>query len=280
MAKGNVFISYRRDDAAGFCHAVRDRLVEHIPNDRVFLDVVQIDIGSDFAHRIESAVDQCDVVLALIGSRWNGPQDGASRLSDPTDWVRLEVASAFRRGVRVIPVLLDGAKMPRPETLPEDIRAITRINAMDVRSSRLAADTRDLTGQVMQATGRKWPPDEPGGKIYAAAAGIYAFFAGAACLFVMLASMFMESVPTVTLIGLALIALAATVILRLPLHSSIRTMSRKQSLRVGAILHIAAIIIMASQDSSIDAVAYIVFGFGPAALLFLASYAMQKRALA
>jgi hypothetical protein len=123
MASGKVFISYRRDDAAGFSHAIYDRLVEHLPKDHVFMDVAGIAPGADFVQRLESTVDQSQVLLALIGKRWAGEDpSGKARIHDPQDWVRVELATAIRRGVRIIPVLLDGASMPAAESLPEDVR--------------------------------------------------------------------------------------------------------------------------------------------------------------
>jgi len=180
MAKKKVFISYRRDDAAGFSHAIHDRLVEFLPDERVFMDVHGIETGADFSKRLEAALAQCVVLLVLIGKRWAGSDEsGGSRLQDPQDWVRLEVASALRRGITVIPVLLDGASMPTERTLSEELRPLTRLNAVDVRTSRLNADVWDLTGSVMKALGETWPPAEPGAAIYAAVSSLYAFLAGA-----------------------------------------------------------------------------------------------------
>ena len=73
MAKGKVFISYRRDDAAGFSHVIRDRLIEHLPKERVFMDVADIEAGADFVKTLRDAVAQCDVLIALMGKRWAGP---------------------------------------------------------------------------------------------------------------------------------------------------------------------------------------------------------------
>jgi hypothetical protein len=98
MTKRKVFISYRRDDAAGFAHAIHDRLVENLPKDQVFMDV--------------------------------------------------------------------GGIEPAAESLPVDLRPLTRMNAVEVRGSRLDADVWDFTGATITAPGGKWPPDEPGGKTY------------------------------------------------------------------------------------------------------------------
>jgi len=278
MTKGRVFISYRRDDAAGFSHAISDRLVEHLPKNHVFMDVLGIAPGADFVKQLESAVDQCDVLLALIGKRWAG-EDGAgqARIHDPQDWVRVEVATAIRRGVRVIPVLLDGASMPALESLPEELRPLARMNAVDVRTSRLNADVWDLTGSTITALGGKWPPDEPGGKIYAVLSSIYALFAGAVVLFVMLGSMLMTEVGIPTVLGSLLFVLNAVVLLRLPIHHWVRTLTRNRALKIAATVHVVAFAVMSAGASGVDGVMVFVFGIVPAASLYLASFAMQRR---
>jgi TIR domain len=277
MSKGNVFISYRRDDAAGFSHAIHDRLVEHLPKQQVFMDVLGISPGADFVTKLESTVDQCDVLLALIGKRWAGEdRAGKARIHDPQDWVRVEVATAIRRGVKVIPVLLDGANLLTLESLPEDLRPLVRMNAVDVRTSRPNADVWDLTGSTIAALGGKWPPDEPGGKIYAVLASIYALFAGAAILFIMIASMFMPELGTATVLGALVFVLNAVVLLRLPIHHWVRTLTRKRALTIAAILHLVGFVIMSAGATDVDGVVIFVFGIVPAALLYLASFAMQR----
>jgi hypothetical protein len=167
VTKQKVFISYRRDDAAGFAHAIHDRLVENLPKEQIFMDVVGIEPGADFAEKLESTVNQCRVLFALIGKRWLGENgEGTARIHDPKDWVRAEVSTAIKRSARVIPVLLDGMTMPPTVSLPEGLHPLTRSNAVDLRGSRLDADVWDLTGSTIAALGGKWPPDEPGGKIY------------------------------------------------------------------------------------------------------------------
>jgi hypothetical protein len=159
MAKRKVFISYRREDAAGFSHAIHDRLVETLSKDRVFMDVLGIEPGADFVEKLESAVRQCEVLIALIGTRWAGEDArGKARIADSQDWVHVELATALRRGIKVIPVLLDGARMPAVENLPSDLQSLVRMNATDVRASRLNADVWDLTGATMSALGERWPP--------------------------------------------------------------------------------------------------------------------------
>ena len=191
--------------------------------------------------------------------------------------MRLEVASALRRGITVIPVLLDGASMPAERTLSEELRPLTRLNAVDVRTSRLNADVWDLTGSVMKALGETWPPAEPGAAIYAAVSSGYAFLAGAGLLFVLIASMFVESVHAGTILGTALFLVNALVVLRVSIHPRIRDLTRQQALRIGAVLHLVAFGVMFGAGDGDTAMVIIMFGVIPAALLFLAAFAMQRR---
>jgi hypothetical protein len=161
--------------------------------------------------------------------------------------------------------------MPAERTLSEELRPLTRLNAVDVRTSRLNADVWDLTGSVMKALGETWPPAEPGAAIYAAVSSLYAFLAGAGLLLVLIASMFVEGVHAGTIFGTALFLMNALVVLRVSIHPRIRDLTRQQALRIGAVLHLVAFGVMTFGASDVDAVMVIVFGVIPAALLFLAA---------
>ena len=155
MSNGYIFISYRRDDSAGYARAIYDQFVQHFSSQRVFIDVDAIEPGLPFDEAIEGAVAKCDILLAIIGRRWLDRQtDTTSRLNDPKDFVRLEIAAALSRNVRVIPVLLDGASMPTEEQLPEPLRALARRNAIEVSNSRFKSDVARLITAVSKALGR------------------------------------------------------------------------------------------------------------------------------
>jgi hypothetical protein len=280
LARGKVFISYRRDDAAGFAHAVYDRLLEQVPAGRVFKDVASIGAGDDFAHRIERALDGSAVVLVLIGRRWTGPLGtSGARLDDSRDWVRVEVATALAGGGVVIPVLLDGAAMPAEADLPPDLRPLARLNALEVRTTRLEADLRDLQAATMRALGMHWPPAEPGSAIYGALSALYAFFGGAVLLLVGLASFF-TSIPTATLAAVTLFLLNGMLLLRAPIHPAIRALRRDQAMRIGATVHLIAFMIMAMGASETEGGFLVIFGLMPAAIIFLGSFAMRRVARA
>ena len=142
---GRVFISYRRQETAWPARQLYDLLVAELGADRVFKDVDNIEPGDDFVERIQWAVGSCEVLLALIGPKWLTITDatGTRRLDDPADFVRLEVETALNRDdVRVIPILVDNAKMPTPQELPKGLGGLTRRQAVEIDPVNF--DTRRL----------------------------------------------------------------------------------------------------------------------------------------
>ena len=109
-----IFISYRREDSAEIAHALYRELSARFGAGSVFIDVEDIGLGENFAATIDEKVGFCDALVAVIGPKWltvAGP-DGRPRLEDGNDWVRLEIASALSRDIKVFPVLTGGARLP------------------------------------------------------------------------------------------------------------------------------------------------------------------------
>jgi hypothetical protein len=131
----HIFISYRRDDSADVTGRVYDRLREHFGEDTVFIDVDSIPYGVDFRTHIERKVAQCQVLLAVIGRDWLTIQDagGRRRLLSPTDFVRVEIESALRRNVPVIPLLVHGVGMPAEKSLPTSLQLLRFRNGTPIR---------------------------------------------------------------------------------------------------------------------------------------------------
>jgi TIR domain len=128
-----VFISYRREDTAPAAGRVYDRLCQLLSKPNVFFDVSTIAGGEIFDRKLMSEIERSDAVLVFIGKSWLVVSGGRARLEQPGDYVRAEVSAALERPVLVLPVLVDGARMPLPDQLPEDIRAITSRNALLLR---------------------------------------------------------------------------------------------------------------------------------------------------
>jgi TIR domain len=138
----NVFINYRRDDVAGMAGRLYDRLTREFPKRSIFMDVDAMRPGLDFSKQLDEQVASCAIVLALIGPGWLTARDekGQRRLDDPLDWVRLELVSALRRDIPVVPVLLKGASLPRELDLPDELKPLVRRHAIELRHTRFGAD--------------------------------------------------------------------------------------------------------------------------------------------
>ena len=145
-APGRIFMSYRREDTAYPAGWLYDRLADHFGSDQVFKDVDSIESGDVFVEVITRAVEACDVLLAVIGQEWLTVTDahGQRRLDNPNDFVRLEIEAALTRNVRVIPILVDGASMPRADELPDSLARLERRQALELSPARFAFDTGRL----------------------------------------------------------------------------------------------------------------------------------------
>ncbi len=152
-ATGRIFISYRRQDSAYPAGWLYDRLAERFGSDQIFKDVDSIELGDDFVETITNAVGSCDILLALIGQEWLdiASSDGSRRLDDPDDFVRLEIEAALQRKVLLIPILVEGALMPRGDQLPPSIAPMVRRQALELSPTRFRADTERLL-DVMERT--------------------------------------------------------------------------------------------------------------------------------
>ena len=195
MAK--IFISYRREDAqhqADRLHAVIAPHVEDAARD-IFIDIDNIPLGVNFAAHLDEKVSQCEVLLALIGPGWLEARNNAGnrRLDDPEDFVRIEIASALKRGIPVVPVLLDGAPVPRAQDLPEDLKELALRHGTAIQRQSFEADAirlikgLGLTGAEPEPKLPMASPKKPKGKsripltigfaalLIAAATGVFAF---------------------------------------------------------------------------------------------------------
>ena len=130
-----IFISYRREDSPEAAGRIYDRLKSHFGEKQVFFDIDSIPPGIDFRDYISESVSKCDVLIVIIGERWFARDDnGVSRLEDPSDFVRIEIEAALKRGIPVIPVPVGKAKEPAEAELPTNIKDLHYRNSSEVRS--------------------------------------------------------------------------------------------------------------------------------------------------
>jgi len=142
----SIFISYRRSDTEGEAGRLFDDLAGRFTEQAVFMDVDAIQPGRDFRKAIEENIRDCSVLLAMLGPQWLESADefGHRRLDDEDDYLRLEIAAALRRDIPVVPVLVRGAKMPRPNQLPADLQEFAYRNGVELTHARWKSDLQLL----------------------------------------------------------------------------------------------------------------------------------------
>lgn len=162
-----IFISYRKSDSAGHAGWLNQLLSEQFGQHEIFRDIDTLEPGVDFVEAIRNEVGTCDVLLAMIGAQWRGAADGAGRrrLDDPDDFVRLEITTALERGIRVIPVLVQDAKMPPAEQLPDALRPLARRQAFELDDASWRTDVQRLAAaleKILGSQNRPRPEAQPG----------------------------------------------------------------------------------------------------------------------
>ncbi len=163
-----LFISYRVADSVHVAAAITDRLARHFGAGNVFRDRDSSQLGEVYPAKIRRALERCDVVLVLIDARWLDARDesGRHRLEAPGDRVRTELRMAFERRIPVVPVLLDGAPLPRPEDLPVELAPLSAHTFWHVRHRSFESDVRGLIdGLPADTTGHETSSVPPGRNI-------------------------------------------------------------------------------------------------------------------
>ena len=150
---GSVFISYRRTGGAKDARAIFERLRRELAGHEVFIDLEGIEPGEDFVESLERQLDGCEALVVLIGPDWSDVtnEHGQRRLDDENDFVRIEIAAALRRGVKVFPVLIDGARPPRASELPEALQPLVRRQAVVLDYAKFDADILRLARAIAKA---------------------------------------------------------------------------------------------------------------------------------
>jgi hypothetical protein len=155
----SIFISYRRDDTSGYCGRINEHLVSTFGRNAVFMDLDDIDPGVNFVRAIDESLLRCDVMLVLIGKGWLDARDasGRRRIDNPDDFVRIEVAKALERNIRVIPVLVNKASIPSEKDLPGPLKGLANIQAIELSDDRWNYDLAQLLHVIRGSkTRRRW----------------------------------------------------------------------------------------------------------------------------
>jgi TIR domain len=161
-----IVVSYRRVDSQAIAGRMTDRLIAQFGEPSVFMDVDNIPFGTDFRHHIQSVLAQAQVLIAVVGPEWLGVSaDGNSRIQEEEDPVRVEIETAMRLEIKIIPVLVNGASMPNAAALPESLKRFAFLNAAPLDSGRdfrphmdrLAKSIEDLLARQSGAAAAKEP---------------------------------------------------------------------------------------------------------------------------
>ncbi|MGH8942444.1 MAG: TIR domain-containing protein [Acidimicrobiia bacterium] len=157
-----IFICYRREDSSGHAGRIYDRLGARFGDD-VFMDIDAIGPGVEYAQLIDETIDTVEAVIVVIGQQWlsSTDGDGSRRLEDPEDLVRQEISAALARDVLVIPVLVQGAVLPKPEALPPELAGLARHNAFEVSDARWNYDADRLVKALEEALAKTAPATPP-----------------------------------------------------------------------------------------------------------------------
>jgi TIR domain-containing protein len=161
---GRIFINYRREECGWQADRLCDQLVKHFNKGQVFKDIDSIKPGDDFIEVITKEIGSCHVLLALIGDKWLTITDKSNRrrLRNTDDPVRLELETALRCKVRIVPILIDGARMPLADELPASLADIVHRHAFEVSRSRFNDDVERLLAAldeiIMELRASPQPP--------------------------------------------------------------------------------------------------------------------------
>lgn len=159
--KKKIFISYRVKDTQAATGRLVDALKQYFDDDQIFMDIDKIEPGLDFTEVIPRYLDSSEVMLAIIGPDWMAynKDKNTYRIHEPHDWVRVEIATALQRNIRVVPVLLEGASLPEEDQLPDDLKPLLRRQSYEISNKRWKFDSEQLVDFLKRIVGA--PPPQP-----------------------------------------------------------------------------------------------------------------------
>jgi hypothetical protein len=245
---GKIFINYRRSDSIATAGRLHDRLAEKFGGDNLFMDVDNIPVGINFEEYLNKQVAQCDAMLSVIGPNWLNAKDETDRrrLDEPDDFVVIEIAAALNRNILVVPVLVDGTRMPKASELPDSLKPLALRNAIQVRNTNFSSDSEQLIAKMREAFALARPEHTQGLMLLWFGTTMVAAFLLSISVFLLALSTFFTQSENYA--G----ALAATVAALLFSWVGARTLGRDESVRmfglvisIGGLLAVAAIIVSA-----------------------------------
>ncbi|HUN06022.1 MAG TPA: toll/interleukin-1 receptor domain-containing protein [Aggregatilineales bacterium] len=141
----SIFISYRRDDSSGHALKIFETLRDHFGEENIFFDKNNLEMGASWDVKIQTELQNCEILIAVIGNKWLN-----SRIFELDDYVRLEISTALKRGVGLIPVLVDGASFPLLSQIPDDLHSLTKRQALWISDKGIKNYNYDLSQLVTE----------------------------------------------------------------------------------------------------------------------------------
>jgi len=178
-----IFISYRREDSLWFTNLLDQTLAAHFGDEYIFRDVHDIAAGEDFEEVIKAQVKSANILLAVIGKEWQSIAE-KRRASADEDYVQLEIATALRKkDMIVVPILVEGAAIPRKQDLPDDLKRLVSLQARVLTDQSWINDTnkliRELEVAFQKATANETKPITPAVEADLKTPGsLYGFYGG------------------------------------------------------------------------------------------------------
>jgi hypothetical protein len=160
-----IIISYRRQDSSAYAGRIYDHLQGRYGKESVFMDVGTLQPGDNFLERLLTTINSCDVLVAVIGKHWAAAKDkDGRRLEHDDDIVRMEIATALKRRVTVIPTLVGGARMPSAKVLPDDLKGLAEFQACSLSDADFGHNMEALCKTIERAAAETgWPSRKGGG---------------------------------------------------------------------------------------------------------------------
>ena len=147
-----IFVSYRQKETGWVTGRIVDRLNPHYGKESIFIDIDNISVGTDFRQRLNEVLQECDLMIAIVGPQWMGSLKITADVERENDWVRYEIAEALKRDILVIPTLVDGAEMPKPGDLPDDLKDFAYRHAASMSGGKnFDANVEQLIRDIDQA---------------------------------------------------------------------------------------------------------------------------------
>ncbi len=158
-----IFLAYRQGDVPHLAGRIYERLVVDFGSFQVFMDQYSLRPGEDYRTQITTAISRAEVLVLVIGPGWLSGSDplGKRRIDAPDDQHRLELEQAIARGLKILPILAEGAVMPSAAELPPELAALSTIQALRMSTADWALHSRRLREAVSGSLPHRENPSQP-----------------------------------------------------------------------------------------------------------------------